>query len=370
VLAKGTRLVSDVQIGGGTAESGQELTSRSPPQSSAERTNPILTKRTAAAESDPFSDSGLNMKTSWRWLRIVLSVLSLQAAASAGATTSSDLLSAAQADDRAGVARALAAGAPIDTRDVDGWSALMFAAAAGNVELVRTLLRAKADPNQRTKDGQTPLFAAVFAGKVEAVRALLQAGARPDMALPNGKTALTLAKERNRPDLVQLLQTPGGSGTGVKAQLAAASGSAAPSSTATAVAAPSASAAAVAPAATGVPDDVIRAFLEEVAKLEAQQSSVAAARAKLDAREQQALDERQQVAAAAQQRYETCLARVKTCESDCEKRSIAGVLGAVRPGTGRGSINVDSQAMLSASQDGDTCRLNCAQSAACEMLKP
>jgi hypothetical protein len=309
------------------------------------------------------------MTTRW-WLRIVFGVLSLQAAAFAVATPATDLLSAAQADDRLGVARALAAGAPIDTRDVDGWSALMFAAAAGNVELVRTLLRAKADPNQRTKDGQTPLIAAVFAGKVEAVRALLQAGARPDAPLPNGKTPLAFAKERNRPDLVQLLQSAGGAGSGVKAQLASASGSATPNSSAAALVAPSSGAAAVPPTTTGVPDDVIRAFLEEVAKVEAQQSSVAAARAKLDAREQKALEERQQLAAAAQQRYDTCLARVKACESDCEKRSIAGVLGAVRPGTGRGGINVDSQAMLSASQDGDTCRLNCAQSAACEMLKP
>jgi hypothetical protein len=309
------------------------------------------------------------MRPKLRRLRLLFSALVLSLSTLAAAAPTDDLLAAAQADDRAGVARALAAGAPVDTRDVDGWSAMMFASAAGNTELVRSLLRAKSDPNQRTKDGQTPLFAAVFAGKVEAVRALLQAGARPDTPLPSGKTALALAKERNRPDLVELLQSAPGNSGGVKSNLASAAGAAAPVQP-LATPAGAAGGTAIASTPTGVPDATIRSFLEELAGLDAKKDSMSAARAKLGAQEQQAQDERQRIAAAAQERYDVCLSRVKTCESDCGQRSVAGVLGALRPSSGRGGFGADSQAMLSATLDGNACRANCQQSAACESLKP
>jgi hypothetical protein len=279
-----------------------------------------------------------------------------------------DLLAAGQAQDRAAAARAIASGAPVDARDADGWSALMFAAAAGDAEFVRLLLRAKADANQRTNDGQTPLFAAVFSGKADAVRALLQAGARADTALPGGKTPLMLASERGRQDLVALLRAAPvpAAGSRTKAELASAAG-------AQGVRAPMSSSATASTAVneTGVPDDLIRAFVLEVAKIEGQQAAVSAARAKVEGRERESEQERQRLAAAARERYDTCLARVKTCESQCEQRAMAGILGAVQPGAGRSRTpNVDTQAMLSASQDGDSCRLNCAQSAACEAIKP
>lgn len=297
---------------------------------------------------------------------LVLCSALLQAPLDVQAAPRDAVLAAGQAQDRAAVARALAAGAPVDARDADGWSALMFAAAAGDVELMRLLLRSRADANQRTNDGQTPLFAAVVSGKADAVRMLLQAGARADMALPGGKTPLMLASERRREDLVALLQVTGASRA--KAELAAAA--AAP----VAPTPPPAPPPALVPAPVvdkGLPENLIRAFLLDMARLEDRQTAVDAARTKIEGRERESELERQRLAASARERYDTCLARVKSCESNCQQRAVADVLGAVRPAAGRGRApTVDTQAMLSASQEGDSCRVNCAQSAACESIKP
>ena len=309
------------------------------------------------------------MRLVFRWFELTLGLALLLAALSAQAAPKDDLLAAAQAQNRPLAARALAAGAPVDTRDGDGWSALMFAAAAGDAEMLRLLLRAKADSNQRTNDGQTPLFAAVFSGKTEAVRALLQAGARVDAALPNGKTALMLAREAGRQDLVGLLQS--GSGAGIRAKTDLASAAAISTPPAPAVAPVAAASTAVLAPAQGVPEGLIRAFLVDMTRVEGQQAAVEAARARLEGRERDAEQERQRVAAGARERYEACQSRVKTCQSNCGQTAIAGVLGALQPGVGRGRApTLDTQAMLSATQGGDSCRLNCEQSAACETIKP
>jgi uncharacterized protein len=52
----------------------------------------------------------------------------------------------------------LKGGAYVDTADsVEGWTALMFAAGEGHVEVCQALLENKADPNLKDKDGDTAL---------------------------------------------------------------------------------------------------------------------------------------------------------------------------------------------------------------------
>ena len=58
-----------------------------------------------------------------------------------------------------------------------GQTALMWAAAEGNVEAVEALLKAGADLHARLESGFTPLLFAVREGRIGVVRALLKAGA-------------------------------------------------------------------------------------------------------------------------------------------------------------------------------------------------
>ncbi|MFO0334833.1 MAG: ankyrin repeat domain-containing protein, partial [Pseudomonadota bacterium] len=69
------------------------------------------------------------------------------------ADASKSLLAAAAAQDEAGARRALSAGAAVNAQDEDGWSALTYAAGAGDAALVQTLLKAGANPNLATRDG-------------------------------------------------------------------------------------------------------------------------------------------------------------------------------------------------------------------------
>ena len=69
-----------------------------------------------------------------------------------------DLFRAARHGDRAGIERALAAGAKVgDASPVDGKTALFRAAVLGHADAVRLLLERGADPQARGNDGHTAL---------------------------------------------------------------------------------------------------------------------------------------------------------------------------------------------------------------------
>ncbi|MBI5496887.1 MAG: ankyrin repeat domain-containing protein [Deltaproteobacteria bacterium] len=73
----------------------------------------------------------------------------------------------------------LACGADVDAQDHDGMSALMIAAAGGQVALVRRLLEGRASLDLRDKAGRTAYAHALAAGQRGAVTLLEQAGAGP-----------------------------------------------------------------------------------------------------------------------------------------------------------------------------------------------
>jgi ankyrin repeat protein len=68
----------------------------------------------------------------------------------------------AGAGDRTAVAAFLAAGMDPNTRDGDGHSALMNAAAGGHVAVVRTLLDNRAEVDVTSRRGMAPLAAAII----------------------------------------------------------------------------------------------------------------------------------------------------------------------------------------------------------------
>jgi ankyrin repeat protein len=296
---------------------------------------------------------------------VAFAIFPLLVSSAARAATAHELLTAASTQDAAAVARAMTAGAPVNAQDGDGWTALTYAAAAGNLTITRTLLQAKADPNLPTKEGQTPLFAAVHAGSVEVVRALLAAGARPEIAAHGGKTPLQLARERNRSDLVALLQAPPAPASqNLKASLSSASRTGAEAPAGQPAARPATRVTDSAPvggSGAGVPDAVIREFLEAQAAIEradrevqAQQAARAAAN---DARTRAADDARAQ-----QQRirYEQCTEQLKLCVSDCDSNSTRQSLQAIGPG---GRVETDQAlAVVTASMD---CKNRCERAHAC-----
>ena len=150
------------------------------------------------------------------------------------------LLDAAEANDHAAALRlASAKGASVNATGADGTTAIMYAAASGDLELLHALvkaganvklanqlgtsaiteaaiigsapiidalLKAGADPNFRTPNEETPLMAAARSGKVDAAKALLDA--RADInAKENwgGQTALMWAAAQSQPDMVKFL---------------------------------------------------------------------------------------------------------------------------------------------------------------------
>jgi len=86
---------------------------------------------------------------------------------------------AVQRRQLAAVKALLLLGADADDREsASGWTPLMYAAGAGNVDMVRLLLSHGASVNAvAPKQSWSPLCSAIQSGKSELVRLLLEAGA-------------------------------------------------------------------------------------------------------------------------------------------------------------------------------------------------
>jgi len=104
----------------------------------------------------------------------------------------------------------LMASAKLDIADEGGVTALMEAAAAGHLSVLRLLVDqpAKYKPaklNVQSQDGSTALLRAVDAGKLDCSRLLLQHGADVDIANHMGVTPLFKAIQKSDIDHVELL---------------------------------------------------------------------------------------------------------------------------------------------------------------------
>lgn len=98
------------------------------------------------------------------------------------------------------------AGAELELRDSDGWTALHHAAREGHAEIIRTLAQRGAQLDSPGLYQQTALHLAADHGQVRAVQALLQAGASLEVLDARGYTPLTLAAPH--PAVMQLLGAP------------------------------------------------------------------------------------------------------------------------------------------------------------------
>src|SRR5438552_7007362 len=93
----------------------------------------------------------------------------------------------------------------VNAREVDGTTALHWAARGDDAELVQWLIRAGANVNAPNRYGVTPLSLAATNGSARVIAALLDAGANPNATLPAGETALMTASRTGNPDAVALL---------------------------------------------------------------------------------------------------------------------------------------------------------------------
>ena len=101
---------------------------------------------------------------------------------------------AANAGDLNGLKASLEAGADVNTRDGQSWTALMHAANKGYTLLVPALLEANADLDVQAADGATALFMAAVHGHSEIIVLLMNAGADFSIKGPTDRTAADVAR--------------------------------------------------------------------------------------------------------------------------------------------------------------------------------
>jgi hypothetical protein len=126
------------------------------------------------------------------------------------------LIWAAHQDDLEAVKLLLAAGANAKAANRYEVTALSEAANSGNGPMIEALVKAGADPNAAFGEGETPLMTAARTGSLAGVKALLAAGAKVnDKDAYRGQTALMWAVAENHPEVAKALI---GAGANVNAQ--------------------------------------------------------------------------------------------------------------------------------------------------------
>src|ERR1700722_16636682 len=129
-------------------------------------------------------------------------------AAKADGTTA--IMYAAANGDLELVRALIKAGANVKAANQFGTSALTEASIIGSAPIIEALVKAGADPNFRTPNGETPLMAAARTGKIDAAKALLAAGADINAKENWGEqSALMWAAAQSQADMVKLLAANG-----------------------------------------------------------------------------------------------------------------------------------------------------------------
>jgi ankyrin repeat protein len=116
---------------------------------------------------------------------------------------------AAYNDDAETAAMLVRAGAKVNAVNRYGVPPLVPAATNGNAAIIKLLLDAGADANTTLKGGETVLMVAARSGNVEAVNALLAAGAKTEARERRGQTALMWAAAEGHVSVVRALVMAG-----------------------------------------------------------------------------------------------------------------------------------------------------------------
>lgn len=136
--------------------------------------------------------------------------LAAAAPAELGRAPSPNLLDAAQSNDHVTAMALLSAkGADVNAAGPDGATALMYAAANADLDLVRALIKAGADVKRESQLGTSAITEAAIIGNAPILEALLKAGADPNFKTPNGETPLMAAARSGRVDAAKVLLDAG-----------------------------------------------------------------------------------------------------------------------------------------------------------------
>ena len=100
-------------------------------------------------------------------------------------------------------------GANLEARDTNGRTGLMYASSGPFSGTVELLLKKGAEVNVQGKlEGFTALMTAAAEGQLEVVRLLLVYGADPDLEDKDGDTAESFARQKGHSVVVELLENP------------------------------------------------------------------------------------------------------------------------------------------------------------------
>jgi uncharacterized protein len=121
----------------------------------------------------------------------------------------SDIADAAQRGERAAVQQLILQKADVNAPQVDGATALHWAAYRQDLELADMLIRAGANVKATNRTGVTPLEMASLYGNPLLIDRLIKAGADAKQRGPNGETMLMFAARSGNPQAVQVLLEAG-----------------------------------------------------------------------------------------------------------------------------------------------------------------
>src|ERR1700733_13879155 len=134
----------------------------------------------------------------------------LLAGASMSLAGNPGLLETAESGDHVAAMHLLSAkGADVNATAADGTTAIMYAAANGDLELVRALVKAGANVKLANQFGTSAITEAAIIGSAPIIDALLKAGADPNFKTPNAETPLMAAARTGNIDAAKALLDAG-----------------------------------------------------------------------------------------------------------------------------------------------------------------
>jgi uncharacterized protein len=120
------------------------------------------------------------------------------------------LLDAAESGDRAEAMRLAAAkGTNVNAAGPDGSTAVMYAAANGDLDLVRALIKAGANVKLANQLGSSAITEAAIIGNAAILEALLKAGGDPNFKTTNAETPIMAAARSGKVDAAKVLLDAG-----------------------------------------------------------------------------------------------------------------------------------------------------------------